>query len=296
MDVTFRNKKGFGLIESIVTMAVLIIVLGSVYSLLAYSQRSASVQDQVLGLNRTIIAATKMIGREARQAGLKVACQSDGKLGPVAQMFSSGFLPASPAPVIVTLNIADYPIKITQGTGSGPDAVTIVGAMGDKTYPTQLANDPGIGDTTITLNLTAAQTQARYSVGDVVYIGEEVENAIITAISGNQLTIDTDPSLSSNQGLIKNHAQWAEVGKLSVISYEIFNVNGIKTLKRKENAGNFEAVAEDAVVVDLQATQNGNRPTIDSLTVQTAKPDTNYQPNGGYRQKTVAIQLAPMNM
>lgn len=296
MEVTLRNKKGFGLIESLVTMAVLIIVLGSVYSLLAYSQRSASVQDQVLGLNRTIIAATELIGREARQAGLKVACQSNGTLGPVAQMFPSNFLPASPAPVIVTLNTNDYPIKITQGTGSGPDAVTIIGAMGDKTYPTQVANDPGVGDTSITLNLTAAQVPARYSVGDVVYIGEEVENAVITAISGNQLTFDTDPSLSGNQGLTKNHAQWAEVGKLSVISYEIFDVSGIKTLKRKENTGNFEAVAEDAVVVDLQATQNGNRPTIDSLKVQTAKPDTNYQPNGGYRQKTVAIQLAPMNM
>jgi type II secretory pathway pseudopilin PulG len=288
MTVALRNRKGFGLIESLITLGVLIIVLGSVYSLLTFNQKTASVQDQVLGLNQTIIAATELIGREARQAGLKVACQSDGKLGPVAQMFSSGFLPDSTAPVIVTLNIADYPIKITQGTGSAPDAVTILGALGDKTYPTQLANDPAIGDTAITLNLSAAQTQARYSVGDVVYIGEEVENARITGISGNQLTI--------NPALTKDHAPWAEVGKLSVISYEIFNVNGIKRLMRKENAGSFEAVAEDAVVVDLQATQNGNRPTIDSLKVQTANPDANYQSNGGYRQKTFAIHLAPMNM
>jgi Tfp pilus assembly protein PilW len=297
MKISLKSKKGFGLIESLIAMVVLIIVLGSVYSLLAYNQKTASVQDQVLGLNQTIIAATELLGREARQAGLKVAVQLDGTLGTkLAPMIPSGFLPASPAPVPVTLNSTDYPIIITQGTSAGPDAVTIIGAIGDKTYPTQLANDPGVGDTTIILKLTAAQTQARYSVGDVIYIGEEVENAKITAINGNQLTIDTDPGLSGNQGLTKNHAQWAEVGKLSVISYEIFNVNGIKTLKRKENAGDFEAVAEDGVVVDLQATQNGNKPTIDSLKVQTAKPDTNYQSNGGYRQKTLTIQLAPMNM
>jgi hypothetical protein len=90
------------------------------------------------------------------------------------------------------------------------------------------------------------------------------------------------------------------VGKLSVISYEIFNVNGTKKLMRKENGGSFEAVAEDTVVADLQAIQsdpqNGNRPTIKSLTVQTAKPDINYTLNGGYRQKTFTLQLAPMNM
>ena len=284
MKVGFRNKKGFGLIESIITMAVLIIVLGSVYSLLAFNQKNASVQDQVLGLNQTIIAATELIGREARQAGLKVAC-TGGTLGPVAQMIPSSFLPASPVPV--TLNSADYPIKITQGTGAGPDAVTIIGAIGDKTYPTQVTNDPAVGDTTITLKLTA-----QYSVGDVIYIGEEVENAKITAINGNQLTI--------NPALTKNHALWTEVGKLSVISYEIFNVNGTKKLMRKENGGSFEAVAEDTVVADLQAIQrdpqNGNRPTINSLTVQTAKPDINYTLNGGYRQKTFTLQLAPMNM
>jgi type II secretory pathway pseudopilin PulG len=284
MGVSFSNKNGFGLIESLVAMAVLIIVLGSVYSLLAYNQKSVSVQDQILGLNKTTIAMTELIGREARQAGLKVAGAANGTLGDVAQMIPSSFLPASPAPVTVSLTGTDYPIKITQGSGANPDAVTIIGAIGEKTCPTQVASivDP----TTITLKLTAAQTQACFSVGDVIYIGEEAKNAKITALTGNQLTFT--PSI--------NPALWTEVGKISVISYELFNVNGIKSLRRKENAGNFETVAEDAVIVDLQATQNVNKPTIDSLKVQTAKPDLTYQLNGGYRQKTVTIQLAPKNM
>ena len=149
-----------------------------------------------------------------------------------------------------------------------------------------MANDPAIGDTVITLNLTAVQTQTRYSVGDVIYIGEEVENAKITAVNGNQLTIRPRP-------LTRNHAQWSEVGKLSVISYEIFTTGTVKSLQRKENSGNFEAVGEN--IMDLQATQTGNNTNI-VLTGQTARPDSSYSPNGGYRQKVVSINVAPKNI
>ncbi len=288
-----RKTSGFGLIELLVTLTLLILVMGSVYSLFASNQKAYSVQNQILERDQMILACNELLGREARSAGLKVALDGAGKLGPVALMISSGFLPSSPAPLTVSLSASDPPLKITPGSGSNPDAITIIGAMGDKTNTTKVTNVPTIGDTTITVNLTAVQTQALYNVGDVIYIGEEVENAKITAINGNQLTIDTDPSLSGNQGLTRDHAQWSEVGKLSVISYEIITVGGIKTLQRKETAGSFEAVGEN--VVDFQATQTGVNTNI-VLTAQTAHPDSTYSPNGGYRQKVVAINVAPKNI
>lgn len=373
MKKTLGNHQGFGLVESLITMGLLIIVLGSVYSLLAFNQTTASVQDQVLGLNRAAIGASELIGREARQAGLKLgtnhfqvtndpavgdltvtlsltaaqtaarcpvgssiyffdtaenaqvaavtgnqltidtnpvqagnqglaqdhsqlaeaSCGGAGTLGTVAQMIPSGFLPTSPA--AVTLGSSDYPIKITQGSSGASDIITIVGAIGDQTYPTQVTNVPALGSTALTLKITADQTQARYAVGDVIYIGEVAENAKVAAVNGNQLTIDTDPGISGNQGLTKAHGQWTEVGKISVISYAVINVNGIKTLKRKENNSSFESVAEDGVVIDLQATQNGKSATINSLVVQTNKPDPKYPSNSGYRQKTISMQLATMN-
>ena len=234
-----KTSSGFSLIELLVTMTILVLVMGSVYSLFAFNQRSYSVQDQILGRDQMVLACNELLGREARGAGLKVALDAAGKLGPVARMIPSGFLPTSPAPLTVSLNDNDFPLKITPGNGSNPDAVTIIGAFGDKTNPTKVANEPNIGDTTISLNLTASQTQALYSVGEVIYLGEEIENAKITAINGNQLTIDTDPGLSGNQGLTRKHAQWVEVGKLTVISYEIFNGSGVKSLQRKENGRGF---------------------------------------------------------
>jgi type II secretory pathway pseudopilin PulG len=288
-----RKTSGFSLIELLVTLTLLILVMGSVYSLFASNQKAYAVQDQVLERDQMLLACNELLGREARSAGLKVALNGAGKLGPVALMFSAGYLPSSPAPLTVSLSASDPPLKITPGSGTNPDAVTIIGAMGDKTNVTKVSNDPGIGDTAITLNLTALQTQALYSAGDVIYIGEEVENAKITAVNGNQLTIDTDPSLSGNQGLTRNHAQWAEVGKLSVISYEIFTVGGVKSLQRKENAGSFEAVGEN--FVDFQATQTGVNTTI-VFTGQTAHPDSSYSPTSGYRQKVVSINVAPKNI
>ena len=285
MPNLIKRTSGFGLIELLVTFALLILTMGSVYSLFASNQKAYSVQDQILERDQMILAVNELVGREARSAGLKVALDGVGKLGPVAQMIPTGFLPASPAPVTVTLNGGDYPIKITQGAGASPDAVTIIGAIGDKTYPTQVANDPAIGDTVITLNLTAVQTQARYSAGDVIYIGEEVENAKITGVNGNQLTI--------SPALTRDHAPWAEVGKLSLISYELFTTGGVKNLQRKENGGAFEAVGEN--FVDFQATQTGKNTNI-VLTGQTAHSDSSYSPNGGYRQKVVSINVAPKNI
>jgi type II secretory pathway pseudopilin PulG len=288
-----EESAGFSLIELLVTFTLLVLIMGSVYSLFAYNQKAYSVQDQIMGRDQMVLACNELLGREARGAGLKLDPLFAGKLNKVASMIPAGFLPTSPAPLSVTLNANDSPLKITPGNGSNPDAVTIIGAIGDKTNPTKVANDPAMGDTTITLNLTAMQTQALYSVGEVIYIGEEIENAKITAINGNQLTVDTDPGLGGNQGLTKNHAPWAEVGKLSVISYEIFTNGSVKSLQRKENTGNFEAVGEN--ITDLQATQTGKNTKIE-FTGQTAFPDSDYSLNGGYRQKVVSINVAPKNI
>jgi type II secretory pathway pseudopilin PulG len=283
---------GFSLIELLVTMGLLILVLGSVYSIFAFNQKTFSVQDQVLSLNQNILGCTEVIGREARAAGLKVAL-SGGTLGAVAQMIPAGFLPTNPAPVPVTLAAGDFPVKVTQGSGANPDALTIIGAMGEGTNPTKLSTAAPAGSTTITLNLSGPETQALYAVVDVIYVGEDFENAKVTAVAGNQLTIDTNPAVGGNQGLTKNHGQWSEVGKISVITYEVFAAETPPALKRKENGGPFQTVAGD--ITDLQAVPNGKKTSM-SLTARTAAPDADYGSNGGHRQKIFSVDVAPKNI
>jgi hypothetical protein len=268
------------------------LVLGSMYSIFAFNQKTFSVQDQVLSLNQNILGCTEAMSREARSAGLKVA-QSGGTLGAVAQMIPAGFLPTNPAPVPVTLNAGDYPIKVTQGSGANPDAVTIIGAMGEGTNTTKLSTAAPSGSTTITLNLSGPETQALYAAGDIIYIGEDFENAKVTAVAGNQLTIDTNPNVAGNQGLTKNHGQWSEVGKISVITYEVFTAETPPALKRKENGGAFQTVAGD--ITNLQAVPNGNKTSM-ALTARTAAPDNDYGANGGYRQKIFSVNVAPKNI
>ena len=149
------------------------------------------------------------------------------------------------------------------------------------------------GSTTITLNLTAPETAAQYAVGDVIYVGEDYENAKVSAVSGNQLTVDTNPGLAGNQGLIRSHGQWSEVGKINVISYELFTSETPVVLKRKENGGAFEPVAAD--ISNLQAAVNGKNTNL-VLTARTAAPDSDYSVNGGYRQKIFSINVAPKNI
>jgi type II secretory pathway pseudopilin PulG len=286
------TKNGFSLIELLVTMGLLILVLGSVYSIFAFNQKTFSVQDQVLALNQNILGCTEVMGREARAAGLKVAL-SGGALGLVAGMIPGGFLPTNPAPVSVTLNAGDYPIKVTPGSGSNPDALTIIGAMGEGTHMTKLSTAAPSGSTAITLNLSGPETQARYTVGDVIYVGEDFENAKVTAVAGNQLTIDTNPNGGGNQGLTRNHGQWSEVGKISVITYEVFASETPPALKRKENGGPFQTVAGD--ITNLQAVPNGKKTSM-TLTARTAAPDSDYGSNGGHRLRIFSVDLAPKNI
>lgn len=290
MKQNFRKHDGFSLVEMLVAMGLLILVLGSMYSIFAFNQKTFSVQDQVLALNQNILGCTEVIGREARSAGLKVAL-SGGTLGLVAQMIPGSFLPANPAPVPVSLNSGDYPVKVTPGNGTNPDAVTIIGAMGESTSPTKLTTAAPAGSTTITVNLSGPEAQALYRPGDVIYIGEDFENAKVTATAGNQLTIDTNPGTGGNQGLTKSHGQWSEVGKITVITYEIFTAP--PTLQRKENDGPFQVVAAD--ITDLQAVPNGNKTNM-ILTARTAAPDADYTTNGGYRQKVFSVSVAPKNI
>ena len=99
MLTLIKKTSGFGLIELLVTFALLILVMGSVYSLFASNHKAYSVQDQIMERDQMILACNELLGREARSAGLKVDLNgSSGKLGTVAQMIPSGFLPASPAP------------------------------------------------------------------------------------------------------------------------------------------------------------------------------------------------------
>lgn len=286
-------QKGFTLVEVLITLVLVVIVIAALLNYFLSNQRVFNTQDLLNEMTQNLAISSNLLGREARAAGLNLHLTSPGTMSSSFLAFvPSSFL--SGAPLTVSLTSSSYPLNITSG-GTNPDVITIVGLQNDGISPTSLASSYTNTSTTITLNLTAAQTSAGFSVGEIIYIGpaNTCEYANVTAISGSTLTIDANPSGSGNQPFVNNYPTGTEVGKVSVVTYAVSS----NQLMRKLDAGSFQAIANN--IVNMKTSQvvnaSGNQTTI-TLTGQTSKIDPTYGASGGYRQKTHSIQVTAANI
>jgi len=175
--------------------------------------------------------------------------------------------------------------KIVPGSGSAPDEIFLAACFNGPT--TTLSSAASSGDTSIQVVNGEAFNTGRKKL---IFI-DGLENAIIQGMSGDTLTIDTDPARTGNQGLINDYEGGDGVYLVKVVSYSIVD----NTLKRNENTGGGrQPLAEN--VVDLQFSQSGETIEISSLKAQTAKPDPNYSKNGGYRTCELRSFVTPPNL
>ncbi len=287
-----KKSDGFSIVELLIALAISGVVISSAYGVFNSYQKVYTVQDQTMEMQQNLRACIELISRETGYAGLNVKLTEDGRLDSgFAAKIPEAFKPTYP--MAVTLTSADFPLKITQGDLQSPDIITIVAAICDGTNPSTVDNDGGVsaGDTLVNVKTPGHKIEA----GDIIYIGRPgiYEYAGVTETSGRELTIDTDPDSSGNQGLQHDYPEGTEIGEISVVSYAVYTNTSPWVLKRKVNRGNFQPVGED--IVDLQVTQNGKR-TVITLDAQTEKSDPGYSANGGYRRACCSVVVAPRNM
>jgi hypothetical protein len=131
---------------------------------------------------------------------------------------------------------------------------------------------------------------------------------MVTGVSGNTLTIDTDPETGGNQGLEGDYdvsAITVDICVVKIISYSIVQERGPSgntayTLKRNENLGaGPQPLAEN--IIDMQVTRIPSTGTIrgleiNPLTARTGVPDPNFAHNGGYRTYRLRSVITPPNL
>lgn len=286
------NSDGFSLIELLIALAIAGIVITSAYAVFNSQHKACAIQDQIVGMHQNLRACIALIAREARGAGLNVALTDNGTLdSDVASKIPEAFKPSSP--MAVTLTDADYPVKITQGMSGLPDTITIVASICDETNPSAVANNGGVGagDTLVKVRTSGHKIKT----GDFIYIGRPgiYEYAGVTATSGRELTIDTDPDSSGNQGLQHDYPEGTEIGEISVITYSVYTNTSPRVLKRKVNRGYFQPIGDN--IIDLQVTQHGKK-TVITLEAQTERSDPSYPENGGHRKARCSVVVVPQNM
>ena len=281
-DLSVKKEAGFTLVELLVTLGITLVVIASVSGTFIMQQKTYDAQQQI----------TEMI--QNARAGMDVMS---------SEMMMTGYGVATTA-LSTWLNWAGVtfgtdPVLIEDGTGAlGSDIIHVAGCFDGAA--TTLAANATSGDTTISV---ADGSEFNTTTKSNICING-IERAVVTGVSGNTLTIDTDPGTTGDQGLANAYdtsAMTVDICVVKIISYSIvLDPDGSYILKRNENLGaGRQPLAEN--IVGMQATQVPSTGKIlgieiNPLTARTDKPDPDYNENSGYRTYRLRSVVTPPNL
>lgn len=281
MRLSKANKEqGFTLIELLIAMLVTVVIIAALSTTFIIQQKTYSTQEQIAEMTQNARAAVDIMSREIRMTGYGIIKSNYSKL-PTWINWISG------------LTFAAQPAVIQTGAGALGSDIIHVAACLDRPAG-QLSSATLKGANLIPLKYGEG-SEFNITTKRLVNIGD-IENAVITNISGDTLTIDTDPNTTGDQGLKYVHQANESVSYVKVISFSIVqDDDGSYILKRNENIGaGRQPVAEN--IVDLQITQSGDCIEINPLTAQTDERDPNYIQNNGHRTFEQRALITPPNL
>jgi len=251
---SYQDVRGFSLLELMVTMAILIVVLLAAFEVIIMQRKTFKAEQEMINTTQSARASQDILLRELRISGYKVL-EADF-LGSLSRWISDEYLPTYPKNV--SLSSCNCPI-ITQGDNSGPDMITLFMADSkENALAVHVASDCN----TIVLdpNAPGFSGSDKFRVNDIIRIGDHTDFAKVMAVSDNSLTIDTNPSVTGNQGLAHSYNAGVPLREINIITYTVMNEEndprhlhhtaGHPVLKRKLNEAEYMDVAED--VEDLQ--------------------------------------------
>ena len=285
LKLTAKTDQGFTLIELLVAMAVALVIIAALSSAFIIQRKTYKAQEQIAEMTQNARAAIDMMTREIRLTGY-------GTPGSATSNLSSWITWVS------GITFSSGPLVIQNGSGAlGSDIIHIAACFDGPKGSLSASVSAGPASTSISLKLDEG-SKFNLTTKKLINIGD-IENAIVTGISGDTLTVDTDPNTGGNQGLKRDHQANESLSIVKVISYGIVQETvGSKvkyTLKRNENLGaGRQPVAEN--FVNLQITLVAKTIEINPLRARTENPDPNYSQNNGYRTFDQRAYITPPNL
>ena len=284
-DLEEQEKKGFTLIELLIAMALALIIIGSLSTSFISQRKIFNAQEQVAEMTQNARAAMDIMSRDIMMTGYGIVKSNYDNIPTWVDWGGVTF--------------GTEPLVIESGAGAASSDIIHVSGCFDGTAAT-LSSDASAGDTTIDVTPVDGAASDSFDTDDEKLICiNGIENAVVTGVSGNTLTIDTDPGTAGNQGLINAYnssATTVDICVIKVISYSIVqDDDGSYTLKRNKNlGGGRQPLAEN--IVELGISQSGNTIEINPLTAQTDMVDPNYSDNDGHRRRSFRSYITPPNL
>ncbi len=270
------TDRGVTLVELMIAIVIGMILIGSIYGTYISQQRSFTAQDQVAEMNSTSKISLDMIVNNIRETGFGVP---DDLTGVSRSGCASG------------INGFTQKINWADGGTTSTDQITILGGF---RLVGNIFSAVSSGSTTLVLDDTSTLTPYQADKSYITIAG--ISFAIVTAIAGNNLTLQT--------GLDTSYPAGVPVYLVENVTYQV--VNGeLQKVRRLAGAGCGTISDTDVIAENIEDFQiaygydtNSNGvidagefynvpPATDRLLrirvnilARTARPDLNFQGQG----------------
>lgn len=242
-----RAIKGFSLIELLVGIVLSSLIVLVLYELLTSQNRVYALQDDISEMQQNVRIAMERISRDLTMAGFG----KPSRLGTPTW------------PLLNGISGLDFSIRVTGG-----NTLDVVGCLD----PPEgfLSGTHATGLTSIALGSGQGAGFNTTTKSDISIGGRE--NAKVVSVSSDTLTIDTNPTLAGNQGLVYNYPAGIPVYVVKYVTYSVDASDpNAPVLRVNEHLGAGEQpVAQYVEIVSVGLTGNALDLT---LTGRTRKAD-----------------------
>lgn len=230
-----RAAAGFSLPELLVVLVLVGMVTAGIGSVFSSQQRAYRREDRSVALEENLRIAAGMVGDSLRNAG----CGTPSHSLSIWIPWASGF--------------DDAPVAVLDG-GTDPDTLSVAACT---TTLAKVDAYAAAGATTLSLASVFPETSIAELFNDedrsLIWIDNR-QHARVTSVSGDTVTIDTDPTTGGDQGLWRAQQVGTPIARVDVNTFRIGkdSATGLSRLELDKHRGT-PFVAADSIV-DLRVT------------------------------------------
>jgi prepilin-type N-terminal cleavage/methylation domain-containing protein len=275
------DKRGVTLIELLIALVISAILVAGIYRVFISTQRSYTVQDQVVELQQNVRAAINKMMREIRMVNFGRIVSFDTLSG----TFVSDLLP---------INIPGPPPRVFSDVlTTNPDDITIIGGFEQiRTSAgvpiTVVSFDPGVPSIT----LSNATNEFDGANSRLLSIGGE-QSFIVQNRAGATLTLDRVPVNPIGHFVFKIHAVRYYVDENRILRRDEFTGS-----RNQPMADNIESLQFQYLTANGTQTliPNSTASVQVTITARTRDPDPTYTSEGGFRRRQIVSTIQLRNM
>jgi hypothetical protein len=238
-----RAISGLSLVELLMAMLLGSVIVLGLYNFLISQTRTYTVQDEIGEMQQNLRVAMEKVSRDLQMSGF-------GK--PYWATISGVDLASTPP----------FSLRIT-----GSNTIEIVGCL-DPAFAS-LSSAVASNSTGLALHNGEGAKFNTTTKADISIEGRE--NARITSISGNTLTIDRDPGTGGNEGVLYSYPAGSKVYLVHYITYTVDASSNPPALLMDEHQGSGNQPIATSISA-ISASISGNLVTL-TMTGRTRNPD-----------------------